>query len=416
MPPRPRRMSQRITDKSAPASQDPPADIEVVDPMGGEAAGTAPIDAGADAPVADSGRSARRGAAASRRNSVRGKAQSERAPRASKRAMTPEERAERKRTVKTVLLTLLLILLLGGAGVGAYFLLWFKPERVRVAEDTLTTANTDIRAIESYIANRQPAAAKTAYDHALAVLTGSAELGFAEQNPPQSDKLSSPKLAGFAYELRTQLQDQLKPRIERCERDLKAEENHRAMMTRFAAIPRLTDAELDALEKDAIKFMDNPVEPEAGAGNVQYAADYQLFVTEAKVAMPKIAGERKKRLEAITTVPARQAMQDAHRLVQDRRFKDALAAIDETKRKNPEADITKVREFVEQSAKLAWERSLHDAEEHYKTFQASGTTAEQRPIEIEQARKLMREVIEKFGMDEYVSQAQQKLQVYEAAK
>lgn len=419
--PRSRRMA-RNTKSVPPPEADAAAseDIEVVDPAPFEDYAEQSIDAGAgpveQVPAEESTTGSRRSRAAAGRSSRRAAASSARASssnkRSSRREATPQERAARRASLLLVVKILLGVIAGGALAFGVWWLFMRVDPRVNVATQTLAEVDGLIRSIDNDITLKAAAEAETKRKQALELLDKSAELGFASATPDAND----PKLAGPAYALRANAQKEqlikgIKARVERVERDTRVVTNLRQVQSGFGLIQSLTDAELTNFEKDANNFMDNPVMPAAGRVE-QYVNEYKSEISTVKTQLMRIDQEKTRRLAEITDLPVQQARGQSAVLVQQEKFQEALSLIDELQRTYEGANFTGVRQYVTDAAKQSWEAAAAMANENYTTYQAPGTTKDMAEASLKAARLRMEQVVERFGMDEYVSKAKAALERY----
>lgn len=355
-----------------------------------------------------SARASKRMSASERRSAAR------KSMKSSRRVISPEERAKRRAAV------LLVVKILGGVviGLSAVFAVWWFLLRVDETEmrarQHLAQAQTLARGIETAISVRDPVAAETKRTEAIAFLE-IAELGFAKANfDPEDPLLASPVLANQAVELRDRLDGALKARVERVERDVRVERNLRAVQSGFGRLTGANaydDAQLVVFERQVQDFLDNPVLPGAGA-NAGYQNDYADDIRAIKFEVIKIDREKNRREAAITNVPVREARGRAAMLVKQARFQEALATVDEMQRQYETADFAGVRQYIRDAARLAWDSTAATAEEHWKTWQAPGTTPALAETSKKAARDLMQSVVDTYGIPEYVTKAQETLNRY----
>ncbi|MBA3685446.1 MAG: hypothetical protein H0W72_09430 [Planctomycetes bacterium] len=365
----------------------------------------------AEEPAPSSG-SSRRGKSASRSSRRMSATSSGRSSAASsRRVLTPEEKAARRGEILKVF-SLIGMILVGIAVAGAVW--WFfmrTDERGLLATHNLEQARSRMSSIGTAITNKDAAAANGAYEEGLDLLDV-AELGFAQHAPDMNDpKLASVELAATAADLKDEYIAAMKPRIERLERDLRVQANLERLNQGFGKLLELDDAALDNLKKDISNFLDNPVRPEAGRDE-GHLKDYSLEVTGIKVKASKIDDEQTRRLAAITDAPVRDVHQEAQNLVMQERFKDALAKIDERARQFPQADFAPLRGYVKSAAEQAWEGARTYADEAWKTATAAGTSESTRIDARKAAQTRMQQVADRFGLEEYVTQARQALTKY----
>ncbi len=404
MPPRSRRSPAAGRAPTRPQAEEPaPDQIEVEEP---------PVDEPTDAEVGEDGdgsRSSRRSAAGGKRpSSRRAAAGSGRV--SSRRELTPEQRAAKRKGVKTVL-TIFAVLILGGGAVFAA--IWFTRPNVHqdAAQASLVEVRGMITSIDTALMTRQGKSAKATYDEAITKLE-TPELGYSKDSPNENDEL----FAGMAtwanaMTLRGKLEDELKPRIDRALRDAIVADNISALEARFVKLTDLDDPQLVLLEKDLAKFLDNPVEPEAGRDD-QRVKEYPVPINDFSQRMTAIVDETKRRRQRVTSLPEQEAYGAASTLIREEQFQEALAKIDELQRKFPDANMVKIRALIEETAKGTWETALKFATTNWDTAISPGSDTAQRAAALANARRRMTEVAERFGIDEYVRQAKAELAKY----
>jgi len=404
--------TSRRTRSAAPRSstKNPaPSALEPIDPAENDEPAAEEF---AEAPAEESSSGSSRRNAAGGRNSRRMKVQSSSKVPAHKsaRILTPEEHLARRRAVKSFLvLVLCLILFLGAIGGGWFFFLR-EPDGVKKARSILTEGEGKYNLIETTIKNRQPSQARAAFNEGLKVIAVP-ELGNAKEPIDEHDpNLVSKQMANKAVEIGKKIRD-TESRIDKLERDIKAEGNHRQVMVGFRKITEIDDAALVEHEKFADLFVKNPVEPPAG-GRDEYVADYSGLVQEVKSQMIRIEQEKNRRLEAITSDQEKLAHGEVRALVKEERFKDALDKLTEFKDKFELGKFDDLRTFVENSAKQAWESAQKYAESRYTDYKAPGIPKTIGDQALRDARTRLTQVTERFGMDEYVSQAKALLEKY----
>lgn len=404
--------TSRRTRSAAPrssAKNPAPSALEPIDPSVNE---EAPAEEFADAPAEEASSGSSRRNAAGGRNSRRMKAQSSSKVPAHKsaRILTPEEQLARRRAVKSFFVLILCLILFLGAIGGGWFFFLREPDGVKKARSILTEGEGKYNLIETTIKNRQPSQARAAFNEGLKVIAVP-ELGNAKEPIDEHDpNLVNKQMAYKAVEIGKKIRE-TESRIDKLERDIKAEGNHRQVMEGFRKIADLDDAALVEHEKLTDLFIKNPVEPPAG-GRDEYVADYSGLVQEVKSQVVRITQEKDRRLAAITSDQEKLAHGEVRALVKEERFKDALDKLGEFKDKFEQGNFADLRTFVENSAKQAWESAQKYAESRYTDYKAPGIPKAIGDQALRDARTRLTQVTEKFGMDEYVSQAKALLEKY----
>lgn len=328
----------------------------------------------------------------------------------SARILTPEEQIARRKAVKSFfVLILCLALFLGALGGGWYLFLRESPLK-REAQVILTEGEGKLKMIETTIKNRQPREARAAFNDGLKVLAvpmlGNAKEPIDEHDPNLASKQQAFKAVEVAKKIR-----EFEPKIDKLERDLKAESNHRQVMEGFRKIGDLDEAALVEHEKLAGLFLKNPVEPPAG-GRDEYVADYSGLVQEVQSQMNRIQQETDRRTAAITSDQEKLAHGEVRALVKEEQFQEALNKLTEFKDKFEKGDFTNLRTFVENSAKQAWESAQKYADSRFTDYKSPGIPKAIGDQALRDARTRLKQVVDKFGMDEYVKQAQDLLEKY----
>ena len=410
---RTRAVGARPTGRPA-ASSPASSALDPIDPAADDVAddfSEAPAES-SSTPESSSGSSRRN--AAGGRNSRKMRAQSSSvnipAAKRSARVLTPQEQSARGKAIKSfVLLVVSLALFIGAVGAGWFFFLRDNPE-VQKAQAVLTEGEAKLSMIESTIKNRQPRLAREAFVEGLKLIAipslGNAKDPIDEQDP----NLASKRQAHLAVQLSKKIHE-TEERIEKIERDIKAESNHRQVMAGFRKLSELTDAELVELEKNASLFLKNPVEPPASPRD-EYVVDYRGLVQEIQTQMRKIEQEQVARLAAISSEQVKIAHAEITVLVKQEQFKDALDKVASYKDKFAKGEFAQLDTFVSESVKQAWESAKQYAENRYKDFQAPGLPKTVSDQALRDARTRLQQVVDRFGIDEYVAQANAMLAQY----
>lgn len=410
--PRTSRRTAGRTSRTRPTVASAEPEVEAPAPAVAPTDEFAPQDPDAVATPAEPAKPSRRSQAgrSGRRATSSGKTSS----RSSAKILTPEE-LERRRAGRQQALKIVLGILIGMViAVGVWWFAIRVDPRVDRARQTLATVEGLIISLENAVISlRDPRAANQARESALAQLEGSAELGFANREvDPHSAKLASVELARKAADLKEELQGTWKDRVEQLERDMRVEANKRKVLAGFAGMLTAKDEELANFEREVSNFLDNPVLPGSGR-NEAYVKEYNDDLAPVRVQVSKIEQEKERRDKAITDLPVREARGLAAIAVQQERFQEGLAKIDELTRTYATADFSGVRAYVRDAARLSWETALAAAEENFKTYQAPGTTKDMAEKSLEAARARMQQVIERFGIEEYVNQAKAALERFQ---
>ena len=388
------------------STRNPAPALEPIDP----AAPDAVAEEFAEAPAPTSASSRR--SSASGRNSRRLQVQSSAKTPAYKsgRVLTPEEQLARRKAVKSFFVLVACLLVFLGALYGGWFLFLRESPLKREAQAIISDGEGKLKLIESTIKNRQPRDARAAFNDGLKILAvpmlGNAKEPIDEHDPNLASKQQAFRAVEVAKKIR-----EYEPRIDKLERDLKAEANHRQVMEGFRKLGELDEAGLVEHEKFTGLFLKNPVEPPAG-GRDEYIADYSGLVQEVQSQMARIEQEKDRRLASITSDQEKLAHGEVRALVKEERFQDALNKITEFKDKFEQAKFDHLRSFVEDSAKQAWESAQKYAESRHTDYKSPGIPKAIGEQALRDARSRLQQVVDKFGMDTYVSQAKALLEKY----
>jgi hypothetical protein len=332
------------------------------------------------------GRSSRRMAATSGKKSSR------------KPALSPEEAAARRRALMgAIKLALGLIVLVGGGFAVWWFLLRDDP-RTRQAQAVVSKIrHEDLTRIDAYLEHQQPQEAEAAIAEARKLIE-------------TTEAFTDPKIAPLAQDPKDELAKR-DDRLARVKRDVKVQQNLTALRAQFEKLTE-PETDLETLQKDAQSFLDNPVEWKAGGHNEDYIKTYSTEVNSIQVRMASIDSERTRRKDEKTTTPVQNARDAAKGLVEQEKFHEALALIDDAARKFPEANFADLRSWVEDSAQKDWAAAKSVVENLYKDYEAIGSSAATRKEAIDKARARLHQVIDNFGIDQYVDEAKQMLAKY----
>jgi hypothetical protein len=331
--------------------------------------------------------------------------------RSSRRAKTPEQQTASRRAVMLVFKIIFIVVLIAG---GAFALFWFKiretPEE-KIGRSALTLVEAKIRALEQSLQNGEPKPAWEAFNDARKGLD-IPELAHAEQNPnPDAPGLANVAMAIKAYDLRTQLESVLKAKIERCERDKKADTNAKQLDQQLSQLEKLDDVGLIDLDKQIGGFLGNPVDPTAGRNEV-YIKDYPTLLTTVNTQKFKVQREIENRRNSTTSLQEQNAHREADGFVKEEKFKDGLSMIAKYRDQYKDANFDQVEAFIKASAEKAWESAKTYSDNNYRTFVAPGTSEDIRAEALVNANRRMQEVIDRFGLEEYTSKAASALNEY----
>jgi len=284
---------------------------------------------------------------------------------------------------------------------GAILLATHGSQGRRVGGEALAEAGRQLELVKTALSNRRGADARKAYEAALQALTTTPELGGAVAMPSQ-EKPVVRELAVRAFELRSEI-EKINDRITEVQDENAADLHLSALKGRFAALSD-PSTDLDALEKDILAYMENPVDPKAGPSLVN-AQTFSRLAGEAKLRLASIATERDRRKAESTSTPLRIASVECDGLSQQERFGDALAKLEEMAGKHAGADFSPLKAQVEDAAEKAWRSAKAKVENHLADWRSPGATEGQRKAGLAAAKERLNQVIERFGMPTYVDQA-----------
>ena len=130
-------------------------------------------------------------------------------------------------------------------------------------------------------------------------------------------------------------------------------------------------------------------------------------MNDIQIRLASIVSERGRRDQANTTGVVQKVQLEVEALVKAEKFAEATALIDTNTDRFPRADFSRVRTFVNDSAKSAWTSVSGYVETRYADYAAPGITPSVRQQALEAARARLDKVISTWGIDSYVSQAKE---------
>lgn len=362
----------------------------------------------AEAPEASSGSSRRNSARASRK--MQAQSSSKTPSYKSARVYTPEEQAARRKALKNGIKLGIGLVVLLAAVVAAWWFLGRENPREQEAIAALRTGRDKLDLIMKSINNRKPENARQAFADGLKAIQIPVLGNAKDPIDPNDENLADKKLANDAVALGKEIRD-TEPLIDKVERDNKADANLRILQEGFRKLLELDDAALIEHEKLANLFLANPVEPPAGSRD-DYVKEYGSQVKDVQSQMIRIDQEKDRRLAAITSDQEKQAHGEVKALVKQEQFKAALDKLEEYKGKFEKGNFDHLKEFVDASAKQAWESARSYAESRYTDFKAPGIPAAIGAQALKDARTRLTQVVDRFGIDTYVAQAKELLEKY----
>lgn len=366
-------------------------------------------DAPSEAPVEASSGSSRRGIARASRK-MQAQSSSKTPAYKSARVYTPEEQIARKKALKNGIKLGIGMIVLFAAVFAAYWFLGRENPLEQKAVAALRTGRDKLDLVQKSINNRKPDNARQAYADGLKAIQ-IPELGNAKEPiDPKDPNLAGEKLAKDAVVLGKEIRE-TEAAIDKVERDNKADANLRTLQEGFRKLLELDDAALVEHEKLANLFMANPVEPPAGVRD-DYVKEYGSQVKDVQSQMIRIDQEKERRLAAITSDQEKQAHGEVKALVKQEQFKAALDKLEEYKGKFEKGNFEHLKEFVDASAKQAWESAKAYANSRYTDYKAPGIPVAIGNQALKDARTRLTQVVDRFGVDTYVAQAKELLEKY----
>lgn len=312
-------------------------------------------------------------------------------------ALTPEEKALRRRGLVAALkLALGLIVLVGGGFAVWWFLVRDNP-KLQQAKAVVSDIRSDgYSTIDKALELKEPDKAAAAIEAAKKKL---------EAAPEQQ----RPEVAAMSEQVKAELAER-ETRLQRVRRDVAVDANLRTLQQQFA---RLMEPETDLaeLDKQARAFADNPVNP-GGSRSEDYRSQYSPAVNQIETKLSAIESERTRRKLEAETTPVEQARGKAKGLVEQGKYHEALATIDEAARKFPQANFTALRAWVEEDAQKNWAATKSVVLNLYADYDAIGSAQATRKEALEKAQARLKYVIENNGIDQYVAEAKELLAKY----
>ncbi len=356
------------------------------------------------------GASGRRSARVSARSSTRSSA------RRSRGELTPEE-IEAKRKGRKALLNLFLgLILLGGVGYGIFWGLQPNPLHAQ-AEGKLNSAKQSLTDMENALNALDPKKAQTLYDQAGELLRVelfgyvNGEFKINEDDP----RLASPVHAKRAHSLLEKFDEQF-AKIDRVEKRVKAEDNLKMIMNKLNNMKDLkTDEELDHLERLIKGYRENPLDPELGDSSPIAQEEYSTLIARLTGKEQDVIQERKHRIEERTVAIQNKVNSKVSNLLGQERFQAALDHIEEQSKKWPEAQLDAERDRVNTTAKEKWDVAKKNAASKYADGISSTNNFEGRKKALKAAIDGMANVVDKYGIDDYVREAKELKTKYERA-
>ena len=311
--------------------------------------------------------------------------------------LTPEEKAARNKviiwsTVGVLITALVVVGIIMFAG---------KTDTTRPGTDALAEATRQLAQTKTAMANNKGADARLAAKAALDALTNEPSLGGAIAAPSQEPPVI-PDLARRAYDLRQEIEAQ-NDRIKALEEENIAEANLVVLKARLSKLAEAT-TDIEQLDKDLQAFIDNPISPKSPAAP-GIAERFLRPINEAKLQQPSLVSERQRRKDLRTTVPVRQAQVDTEPLVAEEKYGAALDKLAALAKENTEADFQPIVALVKDASANGWRSAKSQIETRIADWKSPASTEEQRTVALAAAKKRIDEVIERFGIPEYVDQA-----------
>jgi hypothetical protein len=176
-----------------------------------------------------------------------------------------------------------------------------------------------------------------------------------------------------------------------------------------------TDADLDRLEQLIKGYRLNPLDPELGDASPVAQEEYSTLIARLTGKEQDVIQARKHRIEARTTAIQSQVNSAVNNLLGQERYQAALEHIDAEAKKWPEAALGAERDRVLETAKGRWDVAKKNAESKYADGTSATNNAKKRESSLKAAVDGMDNVINKYGIDEYVGEARELKRKYEQA-
>lgn len=214
---------------------------------------------------------------------------------------------------------------------------------------------------------------------------------------------SEARLTERLLALRGQCND-MQTEMDKIERDLKAQAHFQALMPKFNRLAELNAQELDALEKKSRDFMTNPIDPGAQT-DATAAGTFRSLIDDIRRRIDTITAARQRLDTANANDQEGKARVEIAELVRTEHFQAALDRLADYKQKYPLGKFDDQQKFIENSAKRSWDAAKVYIESRLVDAKTPGVSASYRQQVIPEARKRLKEVVERFGVSAYVDEA-----------
>lgn len=369
------------------------------------------------------GRSSRRSRAASsvtsrsgrrsRRSSVRSGRKSDRRSGA-RGGLSDEDREARRAGRKAMLHLIIGLFVLAGAGYGIFWMLQTNPLKAE-ADGTLNASRQHLEQMENALNNLKPEQAAEHYVQGTELIKVPMFANAAGDINLDDPKLASLEHAKKARKLLNKFEDQY-VKIDRVRKRVLAQTNLTMIMNMLNNLGSLeTDEELDRLEQLIKGYRQNPLDPELGDASPVAQEEYSTLIARLTGKDQDVVQERKHRIEARTTAIQSKVNSTVSNLLGQERYQAALDHIDEQAEKWPEAELGAERDRVIESARQRWQVSRQNAESKYADGTSSTNSTKKREESLKDAVSGMDNVIDKYGIEEYVREARELKRKYEQA-
>jgi hypothetical protein len=191
---------------------------------------------------------------------------------------------------------------------------------------------------------------------------------------------------------------------EAADREHKAQAAYQVLVARFNRQAELDATGLDALERSAKAFVANPVAPGTDL-DAALLAPFQQMMDDVRRRIDGIALARQRDAAAQASMYEAKARVEIAELVRSERFQAALDRIGEYRTQHPQGKFDEQQQFVENAAKRSWEAAKVYAESRLADARTPGIPAVQRQQVVTEARRRLKEVIERFGIAAHVDEA-----------
>ena len=395
------------TPPPAPA-EDAPVDIVDVElPAPSEADAQAPQVAEAEATQSDaapeSAASSRRGRASARASS-KGKAVSEKKPKV-RVELTPEQIAERRARIKLVL-TICGAVSLFVLGLVCLFVFGLRDSKeVKETREHLQAIEGVFQQIKNARSSRDPARMRELIETANTLFADSKSkwINYGDGYNPQGENHLKPEWNERAKTIKDSLAG-FEDERERLDKEIKVQRSTDALRKQMETL-ELPDTDLDKLEAAINAYIANPINPEAGSGPDVSA--WSNNIDHAKTYLKRIENQRAVRSRNEIDKPKALLEADVSVHITNRTYGKALEHIAQVRTSTPKITdaCTEAEARVNAAAKQAWESVERDIKTRTDEIAGVATPPSRAKVLREEIRGICTQVIDLFGIEEYVGKA-----------